>query len=155
MLAALTARAAADAGLRLPRDLDTAGHRHGVDSPEWREAAKVDELLERVVSGLPPDAALVVTADHGQLNVPPEHRFHLEADPRLRKGCTWWRRTSGEVPPPGPRAVEDVLATWRGVLGRCRVGGNPRTGRRGLVRAGRPDHLARVVRSWRCAAGTT
>jgi len=147
MLAALTRPEPPTLVYGYHADLDTAGHRHGVDSPEWREAAKgVDELLERVVSGLPPDAALVVTADHGQLNVPPEHRFHLEADPRLREGL---HLVAGEPRVrylhPVPGAVEDVLATWRGVLGDAAwVATREQVVDEGWFGPVDPDHLARV-----------
>src|SRR5439155_2486183 len=81
-------------------------------------AADVDALLARVVEGLPPDAALLVTADHGGLNVGTGDRVDIAADPRLADGV---RVVAGE-----PRvrylhtvagAAEDVLATWRVVLG--------------------------------------
>lgn len=100
-------------------DLDKAGHEHGVDSPEWRTAAAdVGRLLGRLLDGLPPDAALLVTADHGQLDVPAGDRVDLDADPRLAAGVVL---AAGE-----PRvrylhvrdgATADVLAAWREVLG--------------------------------------
>jgi Type I phosphodiesterase / nucleotide pyrophosphatase len=100
-------------------DLDRDGHLFGVDSPRWQAAAvDVDRLLTRLVDGLPADAALLVTADHGQLDVPPERRIDIDTDPRLRAGI---RVVAGE-----PRvrylhtvagATDDVLATWRAVLG--------------------------------------
>jgi hypothetical protein len=100
-------------------ELDKSGHDDGVDSDAWRAAARgLDRLLDRLVTGLPPDAALLVTADHGQLNVPGGARFDLDADPALRDGVT---AVSGE-----PRvrylhtadgAREDVLAAYRSVLG--------------------------------------
>jgi hypothetical protein len=100
-------------------DADTAGHAYGLNSPQWMEAvATVDRLVTMVRAGLPPGAALVVTADHGQINVPAEHRFDLDADPRLRAGI---RVVAGE-----PRvrylhtvegATSDVVDAWRDVLG--------------------------------------
>ena len=100
-------------------ELDQRGHDDGVESDAWRAAAReVDRLLDRLVTGLPPGAALLVTADHGQLNVPYDARFDLDADPALRDGVT---AVSGE-----PRvrylhtvagAREDVLAAYRSVLG--------------------------------------
>ena len=100
-------------------DLDKAGHRFGLNSDRWRAAASdVDRLLARLVAGLPPDAALVVTADHGQLDVPAEARVDLDADARLRAGV---RVVAGEPRVrylhTEPGATADVLATWRGVLG--------------------------------------
>ncbi len=99
-------------------DVDRAGHDHGNDTPQWAGAvAVVDRLVAILIDGLPADTALVVTADHGQLDVPPDRRFDLDADVRLREGV---RLVAGE-----PRvrylhclagARDDVLATWSGVL---------------------------------------
>ncbi|MDG4782819.1 alkaline phosphatase family protein [Micromonospora sp. WMMD961] len=100
-------------------DLDRYGHVYGVDSEPWRvAAAEVDTLLARLVDGLPPDAALLVTADHGQLDVPAAHRFDLDTDPRLRAGV---RLVAGEARVRylhvEPGAIDDVLAAWSEVLG--------------------------------------
>ncbi|MGW0432582.1 alkaline phosphatase family protein [Micromonospora sp. NPDC003197] len=100
-------------------DLDTQGHLSGVDSAPWRVAASdVDGLLARLVGGLPADAALLVTADHGQLNVPLDHRFDLDADARLRAGV---RIVAGEPRVRylhvEPGATDDVVAAWSAVLG--------------------------------------
>ncbi|MFF4812232.1 alkaline phosphatase family protein [Micromonospora chersina] len=105
-------------------DLDQHGHLSGVDSAPWRlAAAEVDRLLARLVDGLPPDAALLVTADHGQLNVPDGHRIDLDTDPRLRAGV---RVVAGEPRVRylhvEPGATADVVAAWSGVLdGAARV----------------------------------
>lgn len=102
-------------------DLDRAGHVFGVDSPQWQVAAAgLDRLIGRVAAGLPSDAALLVTADHGQLNVPagPAYRVDLDADPRLQAGV---RVVAGEPRVrylhTRPGATADVVAAWRGVLG--------------------------------------
>ncbi|MGB9305627.1 MAG: nucleotide pyrophosphatase/phosphodiesterase family protein [Mycobacterium sp.] len=99
-------------------ELDTAAHVFGIGSPEWHDAAaRVDVLLSRLLEALPPNAALLVTADHGGLNVPQNARVDLDADPRLGAGV---RVVAGE-----PRvrylhtqqgALSDVLATWTEVL---------------------------------------
>jgi len=105
-------------------DLDRHGHLSGVDSVPWRlAAAEVDRLLARLVDGLPPDAALLVTADHGQLNVPDDHRIDLDTDPRLRAGV---RVVAGEPRVRylhvEPGAAADVVAAWSAVLdGAARV----------------------------------
>ncbi|GIJ49892.1 alkaline phosphatase family protein [Virgisporangium aliadipatigenens] len=100
-------------------DVDRAGHQFGVDSPQWRAAViEVDDLLRRLAEHLPPDAALLVTADHGQVDVPAGRRFDLDADPRLRAGVA---QVAGEArlrylhTVPGAR--DDVLAAWREILG--------------------------------------
>ena len=100
-------------------DVDRIGHLFGVDSYQWRAAiADVDALLERLVDGLPSDAALLVTADHGQLNVPADHRFDFDTDDRLRAGV---RVIAGEPRVrylhTRPGATGDVLAAWRAALG--------------------------------------
>jgi hypothetical protein len=100
-------------------DLDRAGHEDGVDSPSWQAAVSgVDELLDRLVHGLPPRSALLVVADHGQLNVPLEGRFNLADIPDLSAGVA---TVAGEPRVrylyPAPGAHDDVMAAWRGVLG--------------------------------------
>ncbi|GAA4704511.1 alkaline phosphatase family protein [Phytohabitans rumicis] len=100
-------------------DVDKAGHIYGLDSPQWRAAvSEVDTLIARLVAGLPADAALLVTADHGQLDVPLDRRWDIDTDPRLSAGV---RVVAGEPRVrylhtlPGAR--DDVLAAWRAVLG--------------------------------------
>lgn len=100
-------------------DLDKAGHAYGVDSPVWRlAAAQVDRLLTNLTVDLPADTAILMTADHGQLNVPPDHRFDMDDDPAWRSGV---RLVAGEARARylylEPGAEADVLATWRGKLG--------------------------------------
>jgi hypothetical protein len=100
-------------------DLDKAGHQYGLNSPQWMAAvAEVDRLLGMLVDGLPPGAALVVTADHGQVDVPPGHRFDVDGDDRLRAGVL---AVAGEprmrLVYTEPGATTDVLAAWREVLG--------------------------------------
>jgi hypothetical protein len=99
--------------------LDTAAHEHGIASPEWaRAAAEVNEFLERIVAGLPADAVLLVTADHGGLDIGPGERLDIDADARLADGV---RVIAGEPrvrylhTEPG-RAVE-VAQRWREVVG--------------------------------------
>ncbi len=99
--------------------LDMVCHRYGVDSPQWMDAAgEVDRLVTRLVTGLPRDAALLVTADHGALDVPPDHRFDLDADPRLAAGLAV---VAGEPRVRYlhtlPGAADDVRDAWRAVLG--------------------------------------
>jgi hypothetical protein len=90
-----------------------------VESRKWGRAARaVGRLVERVAERLPAGAALVVTGDHGAIDVPADDRVELSADPRLLEGV---RLVAGE-----PRvrylhtragASADVLAAWRTVLG--------------------------------------
>jgi hypothetical protein len=100
-------------------ELDLTGHVRGIDSPSWRaQLALVDRVVEELLAGLPDDAALLVTADHGMLDVPDGTRVDLDEDPELADGV---RLLAGE---PRARYVhteagaeEDVLQCWREVLG--------------------------------------
>jgi hypothetical protein len=68
-------------------DLDKAGHVHGVASEPYRTALRVaDELVAALAALAGADTALLVTADHGLVDVPDGRRFDLEATPRLRDG---------------------------------------------------------------------
>jgi Type I phosphodiesterase / nucleotide pyrophosphatase len=100
-------------------ELDLTGHVRGVDSASWRaQLALADRLVEQVVTGLPDDAALLVTADHGMLDVPPATRVDLDAVPELTEGL---RLLAGEPRArylhAVPGAEADLLARWREVLG--------------------------------------
>ncbi|MEU4473691.1 nucleotide pyrophosphatase/phosphodiesterase family protein [Micromonospora sp. NPDC023888] len=119
MLAALAAGSGPTLVSGYHADLDRHGHVSGVDSVPWRVAAtEVDALVARLVDGLPPDAALLVTADHGQLDIPAAHRFDLDTDSRLRDGI---RVVAGEARVRYlhvvPGALDDVVAAWSAVLG--------------------------------------
>jgi hypothetical protein len=100
-------------------NLDKMGHAFGLTSEQWRDAAsKVDKIVGRLVAALPPDAALVVTADHGQLDIPADRRIDIDADPRLAYGV---RVFAGEPRVrylhTEPGAAADVLAAWRELAG--------------------------------------
>lgn len=67
--------------------LDKAGHVHGVDSEPYRkELARVDTMVESMARLTGPDVLLLVTADHGMIDVPDDRRIDLEARPSLRVG---------------------------------------------------------------------
>lgn len=127
--------------------LDTAAHVFGIGSPGWHEAAaRVDALLTRLVEELPAGAVLLVTADHGGLNVGPDARIDLDADPRLAAGV---RVVAGE-----PRvrhlhteagAAADVRAAWAGVLGdRAQVHSREEAVATGVFGPVDPRHAARI-----------
>ncbi|MTK03670.1 alkaline phosphatase family protein [Micromonospora sp. CP22] len=132
-------------------DIDRHGHFSGVDSLPWRLAVtELDGLLARLVDGLPSDAALLVTADHGQLNIPDGDRFDLDTDPRLTAGV---RVVAGEPRlrylHVAPGATADVVAAWSAVLGSAaRVLTREEavaTGRFGPVTAAHLDRIGDVV----------
>jgi hypothetical protein len=100
-------------------DLDATGHRRGVDSPHWlAQLALVDALVEGLVSQLPPDGLLLVTGDHGMVDVDLDTAAEVETDAALSDGVAL---LGGE-----PRfrhvyarrgAADDVLSAWRERLG--------------------------------------
>lgn len=64
--------------------LDRTGHIHGVGSPAWlADLAHVDLLARATAEGLPSGAALLLTSDHGMVNVDPTGRIDLAADSLL------------------------------------------------------------------------
>jgi hypothetical protein len=128
-------------------ELDTAAHLFGIGSPEWHGAAvRIDVLLTRLVEALPSDAALLVTADHGGLNVPTNARIDLDADPRLRAGV---RVVAGDPRVrylhTEPGAASDVVAAWTEVLdGKAEVCSRDAAVGAGLFGPVHPDHLPRI-----------
>lgn len=68
-------------------DLDKVGHVQGVASPQYRkELGRIDALVAGLVGLIGPGAVLLVTADHGLIDVPDDRRFDLESRPVLRAG---------------------------------------------------------------------
>lgn len=100
-------------------DLDWTGHAYGVGSMQWeQELAIIDSAAEQLRDALPSDVRIVVVADHGMVDSPPEHRIDVDDHPALQEGVgllggeARFRHLycrSG--------AVDDVVATWREVLG--------------------------------------
>ena len=100
-------------------DLDWTGHRYGVDSPQWRaQLAAIDASVEQLREALDPGVRLVVIADHGMVDSPPDDRTDVDEHLELRDGV---RLLGGEARFRhlycASGAVEDVLATWRERLG--------------------------------------
>lgn len=100
-------------------DVDKIGHVHGCDSWQWGdELEATDRELARLAAQLPSDTALYVTADHGMVDVPFEHRLDLAQDDELARGV---HLVGGEPRAPqlycAPGAAGDVADTWRERLG--------------------------------------
>lgn len=99
--------------------LDTAGHVYGVESGEWRaELAAVDNAVRLLAEQLPPSTLLVVTGDHGMVDLRPNERLDLADYPDLAAGV---RILAGEARARYvstlPGAAADVLSAWRYILG--------------------------------------
>ncbi|GAA3548371.1 alkaline phosphatase family protein [Aeromicrobium flavum] len=99
--------------------VDHTGHGHGVDSEEWRKAlAEVDRDVADLRAALPSDVVLLLTADHGMVDVPMDDRFDLVDHPDLRDDVVL---VAGEARfrhvHTRSGAEETVAARWRDALG--------------------------------------
>lgn len=101
-------------------ELDSAGHAHGAASEQWlRRLEELDAALAPVDRLLPSDAGLLLTADHGMLDVPAHRRLVIAADDPVWAGV---RHVAGE-----PRCLQlaleegadlaTVLERWRAAEG--------------------------------------
>lgn len=71
------------------RALDHSGHGSGCGSGRWhRELTAVDERCAQLRDALPADVRLVITADHGMVDVPRGARLVVEDEPELTAGVT-------------------------------------------------------------------
>lgn len=100
-------------------DVDKVGHVRGCTSWEWgEELAAVDLAVRRLAARAPADTLVLVTADHGMVDVPAGARTDLAQDAELADGVLL---TGGEPRAPmlytRDGAADDVLATWRSRLG--------------------------------------
>lgn len=109
-------------------ELDKTGHRYGVDSPEWvrmLEAldAETEKLATRLADHYGDQSLLMMTADHGMIDVAEEHREDITGEQELLAGV---RHTGGE-----PRFLhlylerdagsEDSGRPWAGTASQERV----------------------------------
>ena len=99
--------------------LDAAGHVHGVSSQAWNdELIAVDHGVRLLAEQLPLHTTLVISGDHGMVDLRPEERLDLADHPELRAGV---RLLSGEARArylsTVPGATDDVLHAWRSTLG--------------------------------------
>ncbi|MGM7665751.1 alkaline phosphatase family protein [Microbacterium sp. A93] len=94
-------------------EVDKAGHKHGVDSAEW--IAALEEIDAALALTVPRQVGVLITADHGMIDVPAHRQVVLEeGDPRF----AGIRHIGGE-----PRMLhiyleqgadpDAVLACWR------------------------------------------
>ena len=99
-------------------DVDKLGHIHGSQSWQWGEAlSQVDLAVRELTARMPRDALLLVTADHGMVDIPADARLDVACEPDLAEGV---HLTGGEPRAPmlycDPGQAEAVLARWRARL---------------------------------------
>lgn len=127
--------------------LDKTGHQSGWDSDPWLEQLEqVDQMLASLANALGEDMTMVITADHGMVDVPFENRIDLAEHPELTSGLA---AVGGE-----PRAVHlytrpgassDTAAAFRAQLdGRGRVMTRAEAIREGWFGAVSPAYEARI-----------
>ncbi len=100
-------------------DLDFTGHKAGCTSAAWRhQLAIVDRFAEELDDALPAGTVLIVTADHGMVDIDPADRVDVDENAALREGVALvggearFRHVYAD-----DGAAADVVAAWRSVLG--------------------------------------
>lgn len=100
------------------RSLDHTGHSRGVRSDQWLAAlARCDELARALREALPDQTRLVITGDHGMVDVPLAARLVVEDEPELLTGVASFAgegRLRQLYTAPGQ--AEPVLRRWRARL---------------------------------------
>jgi Type I phosphodiesterase / nucleotide pyrophosphatase len=100
-------------------ELDSTGHAKGCESWAWEhQLGVVDSFAQRMREALPTGAALLVTADHGMVDVGPDQRVDVDDRPELLDGVSL---LGGEARFRhlycAGGAVESVAQAWREGLG--------------------------------------
>lgn len=71
------------------RELDHTGHAVGSDSERWLfQLARIDAMCERLRDALPDDVRLLITGDHGMVDVPRTSQVLAEDEPELMAGVS-------------------------------------------------------------------
>ncbi|WP_257614105.1 alkaline phosphatase family protein [Arthrobacter sp. 31Y] len=104
-------------------ELDKAGHRYGCQSDRWEhQLEELDSTVKRLSIALPAGTTILLTGDHGMLDVPESQRIDYSADEALVAGV---RHTAGEPrmvhlylePDATPAHKESLIAAWRSRFG--------------------------------------
>ena len=100
-------------------DIDHTGHHYGAESEQWTGALEAfDAGLAALLRQLPSGVQVVLTADHGMVDIPRDRIIDIAGDAELRDGV---RAVAGEA-----RAVhlhaepgrgDEVVARWADELG--------------------------------------
>jgi len=100
-------------------ELDATGHRRGCGSWAWKhQLAMIDSFAARLREALPSRTGLVITGDHGMVDVHPDTRVDVDEEPELMEGV---RLFGGEARFRhlycAAGAVTDVAKRWDERLG--------------------------------------
>lgn len=105
-------------------ELDKAGHGHGTDSAQWEhQLEELDAAMKRLAATVPADTLILLTADHGMVDVPRSARVDFSVFPELVAGV---RHTAGEPrmvqlylePDAGEPVREDLINAWLARFGK-------------------------------------
>lgn len=105
-------------------EADKVGHHHGWRSPQWGDAlAGLDREVGRLARTLPSGTVLVLTADHGMVDIDPGALVDVATTPELAAGV---ELVAGEprathVHLAGAAEPDAVAQRWREVLGDAAV----------------------------------
>ena len=99
--------------------LDAAGHVDGVASQAWHdELVAVDHAVRMLAEQLPDGTVLVVTGDHGMVDLRPNERLDLADHPDLAAGVTLLAgEARARYVQTEKGATADVVSAWRSILG--------------------------------------
>jgi len=99
--------------------LDHTGHAKGCTSQDWRDAlVRVDSDMAALRDALPDDTVLVITADHGMVDLPQHDRFDLDLHPTLREDVVMVAGEARFRHVYTRAGSEDAVAErWRGIVG--------------------------------------
>ncbi|MGO1885147.1 MAG: alkaline phosphatase family protein [Citricoccus sp.] len=104
-------------------ELDKAGHQHGIGSEQWLYALEeIDGAARRLSTAVPKDTVLLLTGDHGMIDVPESGRIDYAELPALVDGI---RHTAGEprfvqmhfAPDASAAVREGTTAAWQEAFG--------------------------------------
>ncbi|MGJ3190224.1 alkaline phosphatase family protein [Paenarthrobacter sp. FR1] len=132
-------------------ELDKAGHRYGCQSDRWEhQLEELDSTVKRLSATLPTGTTILLTGDHGMLDVPESQRLDYSADESLVAGV---RHTAGEprmvhlyLEPDATEAHRDsLIAAWRRRFGeRIWVFTRGQASEAGLFGTVRPEVAPRI-----------
>lgn len=100
--------------------LDRTAHSSGVGSDAWiRRLEDLDQELRKLDSILGSDEGVVVTADHGMVDVPDERKLMVTENSALLHSVKAWggEPRVAQLYVDTPDATEDVATRWRESLG--------------------------------------
>lgn len=99
--------------------LDFAGHVQGIASQAWRdELVAIDNGVRMLAEQLPEGTLLLVTGDHGMLDLAFRDRLDLADYPELARGVMLLAgEARARYVTTVPGATDDVLSAWRAILG--------------------------------------